>query len=458
MKTLFLTLGFLVLVSANVLTPASADTADSPLSMDVSLNQESYAWNDTLTSEVRLQNTDAQHEVNLSFPDSCYFDTVVQNEAGEVLIEEETMCAQVITEVPVAAGGVWTVSETLELDGLAGLPAGTYWLMIENNASAKSNGTNYDLPSQKVSFTLDRPLLIDYELDQEDYVPGESVEISYTIENQGGETFSFNAGGCHPYVSFYDATSGELLWNEEEMVQDCTDDKVTIEVEPYESYSGSTSVNLEEVEADAGVYQLALNFNTNSKSNSFYLLGDGFSDITDHWAESYIQELYLEGVVEGYSMHWFKPDQAITRAEFLKILFGAMHLELSDDTNLDDSAFSDVSEEDWSFLYTQSAYEQGLVSGYEDGTFAPSQSITRAEATAMVLSSIGIQSDEIPSRSNVFTDVSAEWQIRVIMEAYVRDIVDGYYNEDEQPNWSFGPNDPLTRAEACKLVVEARKN
>ncbi len=360
-----------------------------------------------------------------------------------------------IAEILVESGGIWEVRETLELEGMAGLPEGTYTLKIENEAVVESSdGNNYAWETEEKEFEFTGTLMIDYELDQSEYTQDEILELSYTVENEGGATYSFEVGGCNPYVSFYDANTGELVLNEEDVAQDCTDDQGTVEVEAYGSYTGSKSIDLGDLELDSGVYKLGLNFNTNTKSHSFYLLGDGFVDIDGHWAESYVQELYLEGVVEGYSRYWFKPDQAITRAEFLKILFETLNLET--EATMEGSSFADVEAGDWEYLYVESAYEAGIVVGYEDGTFAPSQNITRAEATSMVLASIGVEVDEIPYRSNVFTDVEAEWQVLVIMEAYMRAIVHGYRSDDNQPTWTFGPNDSLTRAEACKLAIEAR--
>lgn len=453
MKTLLLTFSLPLIFLA---LTASADTENSPLTTTVTLNEEAYAWNDTLTAEILLQNTAQVDDVTLHFPNSCYFDVSVENADGETVLEEDAMCAQVITEIPVESGGVWTVNETLELDAMAGLPAGEYTLVIENNVTVDSeDGNNYSLATEYVTFDLTGTLSIEYELDQSDYTAAEDINVSYTIENEGGEDYSFEAGGCHPYLSFYSALTGDLILDEADVTQDCTDDQSTIVVEAFGSYTGTNTVSIKDLGLDAGVYTLGLSLNTNTQSETFYVLGDGFADITDHWAEEYIQELYLEGVVEGYSTFYFKPDQAITRAEFLKILFEAMQLDM--EAELSGSSFADVEEEDWAYLYTENAFEAGIVSGYGDNTFAPSQNITRAEAVSMMLSSLGVDLDAIPSRSAMFTDVTVDWQSRYIMEAYVRDIVDGYYNEDNQPNWTFGPNDPLTRAEACKLAVEARK-
>lgn len=73
----------------------------------------------------------------------------------------------------------------------------------------------------------------------------------------------------------------------------------------------------------------------------------------------------------------------------------------------------------------------------------------------MVVHSLGVTEEEIPLDASVFTDVTVEWQVKYIMYAYNFGIVHGY-RVDGQPTWTFGPENSLTRAEACKLTVEAR--
>jgi S-layer homology domain/Bacterial TSP3 repeat len=87
------------------------------------------------------------------------------------------------------------------------------------------------------------------------------------------------------------------------------------------------------------------------------------------------------GIVQGYEDGSFRPDAAVTRAEALKILLASSQLALHPSLALEYSrSFSDVSPSDWFAEVVDQAVKLDLVEGYEDSTFRPHASITRAEA------------------------------------------------------------------------------
>jgi len=88
------------------------------------------------------------------------------------------------------------------------------------------------------------------------------------------------------------------------------------------------------------------------------------------------------GFVDGYEDGSFRPDAPVNRAEALKILNLAAGLqELEGSTVV---SFSDVFPEDWFTPYVKAAASREIVQGYSDGTFRPSNPITRAEAAKIV--------------------------------------------------------------------------
>jgi hypothetical protein len=97
------------------------------------------------------------------------------------------------------------------------------------------------------------------------------------------------------------------------------------------------------------------------------------------------------GIVEGYkdpeggpSGRTFRPDAPVTRAEALKILLAASQLPLHALPEEGDArTFSDVSADDWFSSTVDQAVRLGLIEGYEDGSFRPQASITRAEAAKL---------------------------------------------------------------------------
>ncbi|MDP4008436.1 MAG: S-layer homology domain-containing protein [Candidatus Peregrinibacteria bacterium] len=169
------------------------------------------------------------------------------------------------------------------------------------------------------------------------------------------------------------------------------------------------------------------------------------TDIYNHWSKTYVNELCELGIVSGYGRsRVFGPNNAVTRAEFVKMLLGAMNEEIM---NANRSPFTDVESREWYGDYLYTAKELGIVDGYLDGSFKPNNEVSRAEAVKMVLSAMG----ENPSRVNAssFTDVPAShWGMRWIEIARDMNIVSGknYY--------TFAPNESMTRGEAAKVIVE----
>ena len=72
----------------------------------------------------------------------------------------------------------------------------------------------------------------------------------------------------------------------------------------------------------------------------------------------------------------------MNRAEAVKIIVGAFGIDTSG--THEGGVFDDVSAMDWFFKYVMTAYDEGLVSGYGDGTFGPGDSMTRGEAAKVV--------------------------------------------------------------------------
>lgn len=170
------------------------------------------------------------------------------------------------------------------------------------------------------------------------------------------------------------------------------------------------------------------------------------SDISGHWAEKSINSLLEKNFVSGYPDGTFKPDNPVTRAEFLKILTSVLNIA---PTTGGTSEFSDVSPDDWFFPYVVAAVEKGIVSGYPDGTFKPNNPITRQEAAKIVVKAKGI--DETQAAVD-FTlsmlsdgDQVAEWAQPFVAAAVEEEIMMG------DPSGAFRPNAQITRAETATI-------
>lgn len=105
---------------------------------------------------------------------------------------------------------------------------------------------------------------------------------------------------------------------------------------------------------------------------------------------------------------------------------------------------------DISGYWAQSAIERlaalGVIDGLPDGSFAPRETLSRAQFTKMVATLLGINSQNTP----IFVDTPANrWYTASIQGAYEQGIVNGY------PGGNFDPNDPITREEMAKVLTNA---
>lgn len=108
--------------------------------------------------------------------------------------------------------------------------------------------------------------------------------------------------------------------------------------------------------------------------------GTGFTDVAeDSWYGAAVRTLAGAGILNGYPDQTFRPDAAITRAEFVTMATGFMGEEKGTGTS-----FLDVAEGAWYAGFVATATENGWISGYPDGSFRPEMAITRAEAVSIL--------------------------------------------------------------------------
>lgn len=176
----------------------------------------------------------------------------------------------------------------------------------------------------------------------------------------------------------------------------------------------------------------------------------GFPDVaSSHWASGYIQFVKDNKIMLGDENGLFKPDDSITREEWVKTILTAFVIDTKD-AKCD---FSDVDEERWSYPYIAKAFEMMIINGVSDTEFAPAESISRQDAAvifyrgAKAAREDGFSEIEMSS----FTDAEdiADYAIEPINLLYKLKVLNGY--EDG----SFRPNAPITRAEAAKMIYTA---
>lgn len=160
-----------------------------------------------------------------------------------------------------------------------------------------------------------------------------------------------------------------------------------------------------------------------------------FTDLNGHWGAEAICELYNDGIVNGYSEKTFSPNSQITRAEFVKILVSSLGYNVY---AVQSAAFTDLSTDDWHYAVVSFAHSKGLVSGYSDGSFHPDSSITRAEAVELLVNASGIASADTSNLNHQFYDVTAnDWFATSLAVALENHIVQGYGDGSFRPSNSI---------------------
>jgi len=110
-----------------------------------------------------------------------------------------------------------------------------------------------------------------------------------------------------------------------------------------------------------------------------------FTDVEQtHSYYNAINWLQTQGVVEGYDDGTFKADQNVNRAEFLKMLYESAGT--LPDASVVTINFPDVPANEWYTKYVKIGYDHNVVEGYPDGYFRPENPINRAEALKIVTS------------------------------------------------------------------------
>ena len=173
-----------------------------------------------------------------------------------------------------------------------------------------------------------------------------------------------------------------------------------------------------------------------------------FSDIDNHWAKEWIKNAVGLGFVSGYEDGTFKPDRTITRAEFSTMLNKAMKIEITENIN-----FSDVREKEWFYKEIQKSVAAGFFSGYENNTFRPNNPIKREEVAKVVAGAITTGNID-GEGATLLKDYSTiqEWAKDSVNTVYNKGYILGY------PDKMYMPSKALTRAEAVKIIFEIVDN
>lgn len=168
-----------------------------------------------------------------------------------------------------------------------------------------------------------------------------------------------------------------------------------------------------------------------------------FPDIEDHWAKEYIQELSSLNHLNGYPDGTFKPDRAMSKAEFVTVLNSCLEAEPSAETTL---YYQDTGNH-WALGRINEAVRREILIPSEDPNgLRPDESIKRSQVAAMLVRALGKPADNGALPFNDRAEVEKSDYRGYIKTAYDLGLLSG------SPNGNFEPFRNITRAEVCTVM------
>ena len=215
-----------------------------------------------------------------------------------------------------------------------------------------------------------------------------------------------------------------------------------------ESYKAYAAVEAKLAAAKTEAERVALCAELRAAVSGLKIVENTFDDAASGWYKPAVDFAQASGLMSGMGDNKFAPDVTTTRAMVAQVMY-----ELADEPDVSDLTcpLSDVDSTAWYADAVTWAYNAGVVSGYEDGTFRPGRAITRQEMAVMFYGMLfGTDSilveDDIKIALGAFKDgdTVASWAREAVAVCYISGIMVG-------DNGSFKPTDLLSRAQLAQV-------
>ena len=215
-----------------------------------------------------------------------------------------------------------------------------------------------------------------------------------------------------------------------------------------ESYKAYAAVEAKLAAAETEAERVALCAELRAAVSGLKVVENTFDDATSGWYKPAVDFAQASGLMSGMGDNKFAPDVTTTRAMVAQVMY-----ELADEPDVSGLTcpLTDVDSTAWYADAVIWAYNAGVVSGYEDGTFRPGRAITRQEMAVMFYGMLfGTDSilaeDDIKLALGAFKDgdTVASWAREAVAVCYISGIMVG-------DNGSFKPTDLLSRAQLAQV-------
>lgn len=204
-------------------------------------------------------------------------------------------------------------------------------------------------------------------------------------------------------------------------------------VQGYPNGTVKPAGNITRAETAAILFRLM----DDASRKTYYSTKSGFRDVASgSWYNTYVATLNNAGVITDSSNGYFRPNEAITRAEL-----AAMLAKFSETTGAA-NYFNDVSAKYWAANAIAICAKLGWITGYPDGTFRPDRNVTRAELMAMINRATG----RAPKSADAFLPGMKTWIDNTADKWYYLDVQEATnshsYTVKGSETWTALTSDP----------------
>ncbi len=175
------------------------------------------------------------------------------------------------------------------------------------------------------------------------------------------------------------------------------------------------------------------------------------SDIAGHWAEAAVNEMATKGIVTGYPEGDFRPQNGVTRAEFVAMLGRALGWDSLQTVGGDPGFIDEIPP--WATGHISTAIMFKVVEGYPDGSFQPNKKIDRSEMAVIINRALRLNVKQGGAGGSPYKDYNS-------IPAWARDDVTcasaaGLLQGDDEG--LFRPKNGATRAESATVINRAQQ-
>lgn len=159
-----------------------------------------------------------------------------------------------------------------------------------------------------------------------------------------------------------------------------------------------------------------------------------------------VESLSAEGILSGYEDGTYRPNQPVTREQAAKIISLALGLDIE---NVEDPAFSDVKDSDYFYAYIAALAGRSILEGQADGSFRPKDNLTRAQMAKILSKAYDLGEERLGDE--VFKDVKDGDWFSVYLPALIANGITLGRTAD-----TYDPNGTVTRAQMAAFVYRCR--